>query len=73
MRTINRRRVKEKSQTALTKVKRELKERDGFFASVFESIQDGISILDKEMNIIQVNPVMERWYSHALPLIGKKC
>ncbi|MFB3886026.1 MAG: PAS domain S-box protein [Thermodesulfobacteriota bacterium] len=72
MKTINRR-VKEQSQTALRKVKKEFKERERFFTSVFESIQDGISILDKDMNIIQTNPVMERWYSHAMPLVGKKC
>jgi len=54
-------------------VKKAFKERERFFTSVFESIQDGISILDKEMNIIQINPVMEKWYSYALPLIGKKC
>jgi PAS domain S-box-containing protein len=73
MKTINRRRVNEQSQTELRKAKRELKERERFFTRVFESIQDGISILDKEMNIIQTNPVMEKWHSHALPLIGKKC
>ncbi len=65
--------MKEKSQTELSKVKKAFKERERFFTSVFESIQDGISILDKEMNIIQINPVMEKWYSYALPLIGKKC
>ncbi len=50
-----------------------LEEKERFLSSIFRSIQDGISILDKEMNIIQINPVMEKWYSHALPLIGKKC
>lgn len=44
-----------------------------FLSNVFSSIQDGISILDKEMNIIQVNPVMEKWYAHSMPLVGKKC
>jgi len=39
----------------------------------FASIQDGISILDLELNIIQVNPAMEKWYAHAMPLVGKKC
>jgi len=73
MKPIKRRQLKEKSQTELSKVKKAFKERERFFTSVFESIQDGISILDKEMNIIQINPVMEKWYSYALPLIGKKC
>jgi PAS domain S-box-containing protein len=50
-----------------------LKESENFLSDIFSSIQDGISILDENMNIIQVNPVMEKWYSHAMTLIGKKC
>lgn len=44
-----------------------------FLASIFSSIQDGISIIDTSMTIIRVNPVMEKWYAHAMPLVGKKC
>lgn len=44
-----------------------------FMEEVFSSIQDGISVLDKDLNIIHVNPVMEKWYAKNLPLIGKKC
>jgi PAS domain S-box-containing protein len=51
----------------------ELRERERFLSSVFSSIQDGISILDKDMTVVRVNPAMERWYSHAMPLVGKKC
>jgi PAS domain S-box-containing protein len=50
-----------------------LQERERFLSSIFASIQDGISILDKDMKIIRVNPTLERWYSHAMPLVGKKC
>ncbi|MDD5194173.1 MAG: PAS domain S-box protein [Candidatus Omnitrophica bacterium] len=50
-----------------------LREGERFLSSFFASIQDGISILDKEMNIVRVNPVMEQWYAHAMPLVGKKC
>ena len=50
-----------------------LREAERFLNDVFASIQDGISILDKDMNIIRVNQTMERWYSHAMPLVGKKC
>jgi two-component sensor histidine kinase len=49
------------------------KETERLLTDSFASIQDGISILDLELNIIRVNPIMERWYAHALPLIGKKC
>lgn len=48
-------------------------ENKAFLCNVFNSIQDGISVIDKEMNIVMVNPVMEKWYSAKLPLIGKKC
>jgi PAS domain S-box-containing protein len=50
-----------------------LKKNERFLSNVFSSIQDGLSILDKNMNIIKVNPTMERWYSHSMPLVGKKC
>jgi PAS domain S-box-containing protein len=57
----------------LSKTREELEERERFLSNVFSSIQDGISILDKDLNIIRVNPTMERWYSHAMPLRDKKC
>ncbi len=57
----------------LTQAREELEERERFLSNVFSSIQDGISILDKDMNILRVNPTLERWYSHAMPLRGKKC
>ncbi len=50
-----------------------LQERERFLASVFASIQNGISILDNEMNVLRVNPTMERWYAHAMPIVGRKC
>jgi PAS domain S-box-containing protein len=57
----------------LTKTRGELEQRERFLSNVFSSIQDGISVLDTELNIIRVNPTMERWYSHAMPLQDKKC
>lgn len=45
----------------------------GILSSVFVNIQDGLSIMDLNYNIIQVNPAMEKWYPYALPLVGKKC
>jgi PAS domain S-box-containing protein len=48
-------------------------ERERFYSNVFSSILDGISIVDKDLTIVQVNPFMEKWYSHFMPLIGKKC
>jgi len=50
-----------------------LKERERFLADIFDSIQDGISILDTDFNILRVNQAMELWFPHALPLAGQKC
>ena len=50
-----------------------LKKGEHFLRSIFSSIQDGISILDRNLEIIQVNATMERWYAHAMPLVGRKC
>jgi PAS domain S-box-containing protein len=50
-----------------------LRESERFLDNIFEGIQEGISILDKDMNIVKVNHAMKKWYSHMLPLVGKKC
>jgi PAS domain S-box-containing protein len=50
-----------------------VREGEKFLASIFSSIQDGISILDRDLNILRVNKTMENWYAHAAPLVGKKC
>jgi len=54
-------------------MKDKLQKEDSFLASFFASIPDGIGVLDNEYRILRVNPAMERWYAHAMPLIGKKC
>lgn len=50
-----------------------LRESERFLGSIFSSIQDGLSILDADMRIVRVNPAIEQWYAHAMPLVGKKC
>jgi PAS domain S-box-containing protein len=49
------------------------REGERFLSSVFSSIQDGMSVLDNDLNILRVNQTMEDWYSHKMPLVGKKC
>lgn len=44
-----------------------------FFTYLFNSSRDGISILDRDLNILGVNSVMERWYPHPKEFTGKKC
>ncbi|HMK75664.1 MAG TPA: PAS domain S-box protein, partial [Thermodesulfobacteriota bacterium] len=78
-RLVNRGRIRSFENLAITKsfpsrqTDEPLREAEHFLSDIFASIQDGISILDKDMNIIRVNQTMERWYSHAMPLVGKKC
>ena len=50
-----------------------LEENERFLQSVFDSIQDGISVLDRELNVMRVNQWMENMYSDQMPLTGKKC
>lgn len=63
----------EKSIIERKKAKDVLQEKERFLSNIFESIQDGISILNKDMKIIRVNKTIEEWYKHASPLLGKKC
>ncbi len=55
------------------RAEREVARSERFLASVFDGIQDGMSVLDSSYSIIRVNDAMERWYSHSAPLVGKKC
>lgn len=41
--------------------------------TIFESVQEGISVLSVDLEIVRVNKKMEEWYSQNLPLVGKKC
>ena len=55
------------------KTEEHVRDNDRFLQDIFSSIQDGICILDKDMNLVKVNNTMEKWYAHSMPLIGKKC
>ena len=59
--------------TERKQAERELQENRNLLNSMFQSIQDGISILNADLTIREVNQTMEKWYGHAVPLIGKKC
>jgi two-component system, cell cycle sensor histidine kinase and response regulator CckA len=41
--------------------------------SFLNSIEDSLLIKDLESTIIRANPAFEREFSHALPVVGKKC
>jgi len=55
------------------RAEQELRGNERFLGNILDAIQDGISVLDLEMNVVRVNETMRRWYAHAQPLEGKKC
>lgn len=59
--------------TELKRAEKALKENEQFLKNVFDGIQDGISVLDKDMNVLRVNHTMEKLYPAMVPLAGKKC
>jgi DNA-binding CsgD family transcriptional regulator len=42
-------------------------------SNIFNSIEDGISILDTDYNIISINFTLRTWFSHKKNIVGKKC
>ena len=50
-----------------------IRENERFITSVFDSIQDGLSILNPDLTIRAVNGIMNQWYAQHTPLEGKKC
>jgi PAS domain S-box-containing protein len=59
--------------TEKVQLQESIKESERFLSEVFTCIQDGIDVLDTDLNIVRTNAAMEKWYAHAMPLIGKKC
>ncbi|MBN1162944.1 MAG: PAS domain-containing protein [Candidatus Krumholzibacteriota bacterium] len=55
------------------RVEEALRKSEQFLNEVFEAIQDGISVLDNELNIIKTNVWMEQMYTRQTPLVGRKC
>jgi len=55
------------------KVYADLQKNEQFLTNLFESVQDGVSVLNPDMSIRHVNGVMKRWYAENLPLEGKVC
>ncbi len=54
-------------------LEKRLHEAEQFRISAFESIQDGISVLNPDLSIRYVNSAIKKWYGEYLPLEGKKC
>ena len=50
-----------------------LAEFEQFFKYIFNGIQEDVSILDNELNILGTNISLEKLFEHKKPLIGQKC
>jgi PAS domain S-box-containing protein len=49
-----------------------LRHSEEFLTDMFNCIQDGLSVLDSDLNIIRVNPAMEK-FGYPQPMVGRKC
>lgn len=54
-------------------IEKALRNSEGFLDDIIESIQDGICVLNTDLTIRHTNSVMNQWYEHKSPLVGKKC
>ena len=59
--------------TKRKQIEEDLQQSERLLTNLFDSIQDGISVLNPDLTIVHVNQVMNQWYSKNLPLEGKKC
>ena len=50
-----------------------LKDSERFLAGVFDAIQDGLNVLDRDLNVLRVNARTEQKYAARAPLVGRKC
>ena len=65
--------IEEEGVAERNRVEQALREEGRFLQAVFDAIQDGMTIVDCEFNIVRVNPWMEKVYASQVPLVGKKC
>lgn len=63
----------DKTKEQMAKELAEVSSENDFLKKIFNSIQDGISVLDLDLNILQVNTFMEKAYETQIPFVGKKC
>lgn len=59
--------------TARQEAVKALQENEQFLQDIFDAIQDGISILDRDLTVIRVNQWIEQTYASRQPLVGRKC
>lgn len=62
-----------RDMTELKNAEQKLIESEKFLSNIFESIQDGISVLDNNLNILRVNHTTNKRFAGIAPLEGKQC
>jgi PAS domain S-box-containing protein len=50
-----------------------VREKERFLQEVFDALQDGVTVLDCDLNVVLANAWMEKMFAAQMPLIGKKC
>jgi PAS domain S-box-containing protein len=50
-----------------------LQDKQVLLESLFDTIQDGIIVLDQNFTIVQINRWMEEKFASKMPLVGEKC
>jgi PAS domain S-box-containing protein len=61
------------SVKSINQIRKITSEEGSLLKNVFDNIQEGISVLDDNLNIIRVNRWVEDIYADQKPLVGKKC
>ncbi len=55
------------------RVEKSLKADGRFLQNVFDAIQDGVTVVDCDFNVVRINPWVEKMFASRKPLVGKKC
>jgi len=50
-----------------------LKEREHFLENVFDSIRDGLCVINRDFEIVRMNEVLLSWSTQQKPIVGTKC
>lgn len=40
---------------------------------MLDAIHDGITLMDRDLTVVLTNSTVDRWYAHAMPVLGRKC
>ncbi len=59
--------------TERERIEEALRKSERFLRDVFDGMQDGIGVLDRDLNIVRVNAWIEKAYAADMPLVGRKC